>query len=72
MYHQQAIHRGSTKIKVLKNWVDETSVNETGVDKPGINQFNYDRTLASKCVTTVRHGDNQPLLKFMQQVTTLM
>ena len=47
LYHQQAIQRGFTLIKV-KNWVDETSVDkievdetavdETGVDEPGINQ----------------------------------
>ena len=43
MYHQQAMQRGSTKIKKLsrrnisrQNWVDKTVVDETGVDKPGI------------------------------------
>ena len=38
MYHQQAIQRGSTQIKV-KNSVDETSVDEIGVDEPGINPY---------------------------------
>ena len=36
------MQRGSTKIKALKNWLDETSVDEIGVDETVVDETGVD------------------------------